>query len=94
MFVTFSGHGNTTTVDDTDLSEETLANDICDVIENVAQSFGNSSPDVVLVGHSMGGALAVHAALAEKPIPNLVRNKYIHTSKACTVFLVGLNNTQ
>ncbi len=28
--------------------------------------------DVILVGHSMGGALAVHAALGEKPIPNLV----------------------
>jgi pimeloyl-ACP methyl ester carboxylesterase len=28
--------------------------------------------DVVLVGHSMGGALAVHTALAEKAVPNLV----------------------
>jgi protein phosphatase methylesterase 1 len=73
----FRGHGSTITIDDTDLSEETLANDICDVIENFTQSFGNSSPDVVLVGHSMGGALAVHAALAEKPIANLVRPSVI-----------------
>ena len=29
--------------------------------------------DVILVGHSMGGALAVHTALGEKPVNNLVR---------------------
>ena len=68
------------TIDDSDLSEETLATDICDVIERVTENFENTSPDVVLVGHSMGGALAVHAALAEKPIANLVRQSIVLTS--------------
>lgn len=66
------GHGNTTTIDDLDLSTETLANDIIDVIEDVVISRNAQNVDVVLVGHSMGGALAVHAALQERPIGYLV----------------------
>lgn len=55
-----------------DLSAETLANDIIDVIEYVVRSKNSENVDVVLVGHSMGGALAVHAALQERPIGYLV----------------------
>ena len=43
-----------------DLSVETLANDISHVVHKL---LGDASPPVILVGHSMGGALAVHTAL-------------------------------
>ncbi|KAI8912675.1 complex between Pp2a-specific methylesterase Pme-1 and Pp2a core enzyme [Gorgonomyces haynaldii] len=50
------GHGNTTTTNDLDLSLETLSNDLVDIVEYL-------KPDnIVLVGHSMGGAVVVNAA--------------------------------
>nr|CAB3265083.1 protein phosphatase methylesterase 1-like [Phallusia mammillata] len=51
------GHGNTHTTNDDDLSASTLASDVCDVIEAL-----NVDEPVILIGHSMGGAIAVHAA--------------------------------
>jgi pimeloyl-ACP methyl ester carboxylesterase len=68
----FRGHGNTTTTDDSDLSAETMSNDIIDVIESIVSSRDSPNVDVILVGHSMGGALAVHAALQERQIGYLV----------------------
>ena len=41
LFCFFRGHGNSTTIDDTDLSATTLANDICDVIEIIVDGFGD-----------------------------------------------------
>ncbi|XP_057319579.1 protein phosphatase methylesterase 1 [Microplitis mediator] len=51
------GHGDTHTTDDEDLSGDTLAMDVAAVVKKVTE--GNP---VILVGHSMGGAVAVRAA--------------------------------
>uniref|UniRef100_A0A069DYU3 Protein phosphatase methylesterase 1 n=1 Tax=Panstrongylus megistus TaxID=65343 RepID=A0A069DYU3_9HEMI len=51
------GHGNTSTPSDDDLSIETLANDVVEVINTV---YDECTP-IILVGHSLGGSIAVHA---------------------------------
>ncbi|KAH1029341.1 hypothetical protein HUJ05_002600, partial [Dendroctonus ponderosae] len=55
----FRGHGNTKTDNDGDLSLETLTEDVINVANAIAPA-GQSS--IVLVGHSMGGAIAVNAS--------------------------------
>nr|TKW04541.1 hypothetical protein SEVIR_7G117100v2 [Setaria viridis] len=61
------GHGKSTTSNDLDLSIETLTNDVIAVIRTM---YGDSSPAIILVGHSMGGSVAVHVA-ARKEIRNV-----------------------
>ncbi|RLU25814.1 hypothetical protein DMN91_001974 [Ooceraea biroi] len=63
MAIDLRGHGDTHTTDDEDLSADTLASDVAAVIDEVA----HDTP-IILVGHSMGGAVAVRAAPL---IPNL-----------------------
>ncbi|CAL1684248.1 unnamed protein product [Lasius platythorax] len=63
MAIDLRGHGDTYTTDDEDLSADTLASDVAAIIDAVA-----SDTPIVLVGHSMGGAVAVKAAPL---IPNL-----------------------
>lgn len=58
------GHGDTHTKDDEDLSIDTLASDVVNVINCV---YTDLHP-VILVGHSLGGSIAVHAGHH----PNLV----------------------
>jgi pimeloyl-ACP methyl ester carboxylesterase len=57
------GHGLTTAGDEGDLSAATLAGD---VVALWGALFGGSAadppPEMVMVGHSMSGAIAVHAA--------------------------------
>lgn len=53
------GHGLTHTTDDSDLDLLTLANDVNDII---TAFYVNEIPPIVLIGHSMGGAVAVEAA--------------------------------
>jgi protein phosphatase methylesterase 1 len=67
MAVDLRGHGDTKTKKEDDLSAETAANDIGAVIRAV---YGDEPPPIVLVGHSMGGAIAVHTAATEQ-IPTL-----------------------
>ncbi|XP_033103761.1 protein phosphatase methylesterase 1-like [Anneissia japonica] len=62
------GHGETKTLDESDMSAETLASDVGKVIETVFQD--KEAPPIILVGHSMGGAIAVHAA-NKNVVPNL-----------------------
>ncbi|XP_040378839.1 protein phosphatase methylesterase 1 [Oryza brachyantha] len=61
------GHGKSTTSDDSDLSIETLSGDVIAVLHTL---YGDSPPAIMLVGHSMGGSVAVHVA-ARKVICNL-----------------------
>ncbi|KAF6159705.1 hypothetical protein GIB67_029963 [Kingdonia uniflora] len=61
------GHGESSIENDLDLSIETLCNDVLAVLKAM---YGDSPPAIVLVGHSMGGSVAVHVA-AKKTIPRL-----------------------
>ncbi|KAK9270214.1 hypothetical protein L1049_025790 [Liquidambar formosana] len=61
------GHGKSSTENDLDLSIETLCTDVLAVLKTM---YGDSPPSIVLVGHSMGGSVAVHVA-AKKALPNL-----------------------
>lgn len=63
MAIDLRGHGDTRTTRDEDLSADTLASDVAAVIEAAT----DNNP-VILIGHSMGGAVAVRAAPL---IPNL-----------------------
>ncbi|XP_065846240.1 protein phosphatase methylesterase 1-like [Oscarella lobularis] len=63
------GHGSTETTDNKDLSAASQARDIGAIVEALWKD--SSPPSIVLVGHSMGGAIAVHAA-ARKLIPSIV----------------------
>ncbi|KAK7863419.1 hypothetical protein R5R35_006498 [Gryllus longicercus] len=62
------GHGDTVTEEEEDLSAETMAKDVGDV---VAGLYGSDPPSIVLIGHSMGGAIAVHTAIKDY-IPSLI----------------------
>ncbi|XP_008795303.1 probable protein phosphatase methylesterase 1 [Phoenix dactylifera] len=61
------GHGKSSTDNDLDLSIETLSNDVLAVLKTI---YGNSPPAIILVGHSMGGSVAVHVA-ASKAMANV-----------------------
>ncbi|XP_020110551.1 protein phosphatase methylesterase 1 isoform X2 [Ananas comosus] len=61
------GHGKSSTENDSDLSIETLCNDVLAVLKTM---YGDSPPAIILVGHSMGGSVAVHVA-ARKVMPNI-----------------------
>ncbi|CAL8267114.1 unnamed protein product [Merluccius merluccius] len=62
------GHGDTKVQNSEDLSAETMASDISKVVEVL---FGEAPPPILMIGHSMGGAIAVHAAAANQ-IPSLL----------------------
>ncbi|XP_023244984.1 protein phosphatase methylesterase 1 [Copidosoma floridanum] len=57
MAVDLRGHGSTTTTNDDELSIEILAADTAHVLEAISEN-----QPVVLVGHSLGGAVAVRTA--------------------------------
>ncbi|KAF9428440.1 Protein with carboxyl methyl esterase activity [Podila epigama] len=53
------GHGETTSGNDHDLSLDRLANDLTNVVHAV---YGEKLPDLLLVGHSLGGSVVCEAA--------------------------------
>ncbi|ESO07941.1 hypothetical protein HELRODRAFT_75640, partial [Helobdella robusta] len=55
----FRGHGDTHTSNEADLSADVMANDVGRVVYAL---YGEDIPPIVLIGHSMGGAIAVHVA--------------------------------
>lgn len=61
------GHGKSSTENEIDMSTETLCNDVQAVVKTM---YGDAPPAIVLVGHSMGGSVAVHVA-AKKMLPSL-----------------------
>ncbi|XP_073314369.1 uncharacterized protein [Primulina huaijiensis] len=61
------GHGKSSTGNDLDISIETMCNDVLAVLKTM---YGDSPPAIVIVGHSMGGSVAVHVA-AKKVLPSL-----------------------
>ncbi|XP_040282455.1 protein phosphatase methylesterase 1 [Bufo bufo] len=62
------GHGETRVKNPDDLSAETMARDIGSVVEAL---YGDLPPPIMLIGHSMGGAIAVHIA-ASNLVPSLL----------------------
>lgn len=51
------GHGDSQTADEEDLSAETLATDVAKVLEAL---YPENPPQMMIIGHSMGGAICVH----------------------------------
>ncbi|XP_038675125.1 protein phosphatase methylesterase 1 isoform X3 [Scyliorhinus canicula] len=66
--VDLRSHGDTKVKNSDDLSAETMSRDVGNIVEML---YGEDAPSVVLIGHSMGGAIAVHIA-AKNLIPSLV----------------------
>ena len=58
------GHGNSIVNDEYNMSKDNLVNDIIDVlsVEYSKKNGYNVVPPIILVGHSLGGALAVHVS--------------------------------
>ncbi|XP_064414094.1 protein phosphatase methylesterase 1 isoform X2 [Latimeria chalumnae] len=66
--VDLRGHGETKVKNTEDLSAETMSKDVGNIIETL---YGENPPPIMLIGHSMGGAIAVHAAGANL-VPSLL----------------------
>ncbi|RLW03278.1 hypothetical protein DV515_00006677 [Chloebia gouldiae] len=62
------GHGETKVRNPEDLSAETMSKDVGSVVEAL---YGDLPPPIMLIGHSMGGAIAVHTAVANL-LPSLL----------------------
>ncbi|XP_069747931.1 protein phosphatase methylesterase 1 isoform X3 [Narcine bancroftii] len=66
--VDLRGHGDTKVVNSDDLSAETMSRDVGDIVDTL---YGADAPPILLIGHSMGGAIAVHSA-AKNLVPSLL----------------------
>ncbi|XP_052719602.1 protein phosphatase methylesterase 1-like [Crassostrea angulata] len=66
--VDLRGHGDSSTSNNQDLSAERLSSDVGNIIKEM---YGDDPPPIILVGHSMGGAIAVHAAIRHL-VPSLI----------------------
>ncbi|KAK3524363.1 hypothetical protein QTP70_028037 [Hemibagrus guttatus] len=61
-------HGDTKVKNPEDLSAEIMAKDVGKVVEAL---YGENPPPIMMIGHSMGGAIAVHTAAANH-VPSLL----------------------
>lgn len=69
LAIDFRGHGDTRTSDDDDLCAETMATDIANVLAKLYED--TPTPSFIILGHSMGGAIAVHIGFM-RLIPSLI----------------------
>ncbi|KAL4230878.1 Protein phosphatase methylesterase 1 [Mactra antiquata] len=51
------GHGDSVSSNDETLSADVMSDDVGDIVQ---QLYGDEPPPIILIGHSMGGAIAVH----------------------------------
>ncbi|XP_034658638.1 protein phosphatase methylesterase 1 [Drosophila subobscura] len=68
LCIDLRGHGDSKVDDEDDLSADTISKDIGDLILKL---YPEEVPQLFLVGHSMGGAIAVHFA-SMSLVPNLI----------------------
>jgi protein phosphatase methylesterase 1 len=54
------GHGENNSENESEMSEENLIREACEVMEYLANKFADTT--IILVGHSMGGAIAAKTA--------------------------------
>ncbi|XP_019850829.1 PREDICTED: protein phosphatase methylesterase 1-like isoform X2 [Amphimedon queenslandica] len=64
------GHGSTVTGDDYNLSQDILVNDVASVFNEIYKE--KEAPPTLIMGHSMGGAIAVRVAAVPGLIKSLV----------------------
>uniref|UniRef100_A0A7N9AVJ2 Protein phosphatase methylesterase 1 n=1 Tax=Mastacembelus armatus TaxID=205130 RepID=A0A7N9AVJ2_9TELE len=76
-------HGDTKVKNPEDLSADTMAKDIGKVVEVL---YGENPPPIMIIGHSMGGAIAVHTAIANH-IPSLL-------GLCRYIYMVNIHNMQ
>ncbi|XP_069050230.1 protein phosphatase methylesterase 1-like [Lepisosteus oculatus] len=62
------GHGDTQVRNSDDLSTQTMSRDVANVVRTI---YGEIPPPLILVGHNMGGAIAIHTATSNL-IPSVV----------------------
>nr|CAD7443617.1 unnamed protein product [Timema bartmani] len=68
LAIDLRGHGDTITSNEKDLSAKTMAGDVAAVLQKL---YDVDPPPIILIGHSMGGAIAVHTACANS-VPSLI----------------------
>lgn len=61
-------HGDSNAKNSEDLSADTMAKDVGKVVKSL---YGDNPPPIMIIGHSMGGAIAVHIAAANY-VPSLI----------------------
>lgn len=61
-------HGDSNAKNSEDLSADTMAKDVGKVVQSL---YGDNPPPIMIIGHSMGGAIAVHIAAANY-VPSLI----------------------
>jgi protein phosphatase methylesterase 1 len=71
------GHGLTLSKNDLDLSADTLAADVAALWNELYSTSQSSLPPTLIVGHSMGGAIAVHTASLCIPTSPAIHTKSV-----------------